>query len=110
MFYPVVNTPVLYRVLDVINSRIKYQLGTRKELQITELVLPLSRVTKEMVDGVGGKNAHLGEAAKIGLPIPAGFAITTRAYADFLAHNDLVDDINKRKMDIDPANPQTVGR
>jgi pyruvate,water dikinase len=61
-----------------------------------------------MVDWVGGKNAHLGEALKIGLPIPPGFAITTRAYADFLAHNDLVDEINKRKMEIDPANPQTV--
>ncbi|HLD48066.1 MAG TPA: PEP/pyruvate-binding domain-containing protein, partial [Desulfobaccales bacterium] len=44
----------------------------------------------------------------IGLPIPAGFAITTRAYADFLAFNDLVDDINKQKMEIDPADPQTV--
>jgi len=100
--------PVLYRVLDVINSRIKYQLGKRKELQVTELVLPLSGVTKEMVDWVGGKNAHLGEAMQIGLPIPAGFAITTRAYVDFLVHNDLVDEINRRKMDIDPANPQTV--
>ena len=100
--------PVLYRVLDVINIRIKHQLGKRKELQVTELVLPLSGVTKEMVDWVGGKNAHLGEAMKIGLPIPAGFAITTRAYVDFLAHNDLVDEINKRKMEIDPANPQTV--
>jgi pyruvate,water dikinase len=100
--------PVLYRVLDVINIRIKYQLGKRKELQVTELVLPLSEVTKEMVDWVGGKNAHLGEAMKIGLPIPAGFAITTRAYVDFLACNDLVDEINKRKMDIDPVNPQTV--
>ena len=61
-----------------------------------------------MVDWVGGKNAHLGEAVKIGLPIPAGFAITTRAYADFLAFNDLVDEINKEKMEIDPGNPQTV--
>ena len=50
-----------------------------------------------MVDWVGGKNAHLGEAMKIGLPIPAGFAITTRAYADFLAFNDLVDEINKQQ-------------
>ena len=100
--------PVLYRVLDVINIRIKHQLGKRKELQVTELVLPLSGVTKEMVDWVGGKNAHLGEAARIGLPIPAGFAITTRAYADFLAFNDLVDEVNKQKMEIDPADPQTV--
>jgi pyruvate, water dikinase len=100
--------PVLYGVLDRINSGIKDRLGEKKELPLTDLVLPLSRVDKDMVDWVGGKNAHLGEALKIGLPIPAGFAITTRAYADFLAHNDLVDEINKRKMDIDPQAPHTV--
>jgi pyruvate,water dikinase len=100
--------PFLYGVLERINGGVKDRLGKKKELPLTDPVLPLSRVTQDMVDWVGGKNAHLGEAAKIGLPIPAGFAITTRAYADFLAHNDLVDEINKRKMEIDPANPQTV--
>ncbi|MFZ5447182.1 MAG: PEP/pyruvate-binding domain-containing protein [Thermodesulfobacteriota bacterium] len=100
--------PVLYGVLDWINAKIKERLGEKKELPLTDLVLPLSMVDKEMVDWVGGKNAHLGEALKIGLPIPEGFAITTRAYADFLAFNDLVDEINKRKMDIDPQAPHTV--
>jgi pyruvate,water dikinase len=100
--------PVLYGVLDRINSGIKDRLGEKKELPLTDLVLPLSRVDQDMVDWVGGKNAHLGEASKIGLPIPAGFAITTRAYVDFLAHNDLVDEINKRKMDVDPQAPHTV--
>jgi pyruvate,water dikinase len=100
--------PVLYGVLDRINGNIKDRLGEKKELPFGAPVLALSAVNRDMVDWVGGKNAHLGEAAKIGLPIPAGFAITTRAYADFLAYNDLVDEINKKKMEIDPANPQTV--
>jgi pyruvate,water dikinase len=100
--------PVLYGVLERINGDIKGRLGEKKELPLTDPVLPLSEVNQDMVDWVGGKNAHLGEAVKIGLPIPAGFAITTRAYADFLAFNDLVDEINKQKMEIDPANPQTV--
>ncbi|MHB8067374.1 MAG: PEP/pyruvate-binding domain-containing protein [Desulfobaccales bacterium] len=103
--------PVLYRVLDVINARIKSQLEQRKELQVTKLVLPLSRVNKEMVDWVGGKSASLGEVAnRVGLPIPAGFAITTRAFDVFLAHNDLVDEINKRKMELDPQDPPTYKR
>jgi pyruvate,water dikinase len=95
-------------VLDRINGNIKDRLGEKKELPLTDPVLPLSVVNRDMVDWVGGKNAHLGEAMKIGLPIPAGFAITTRAYTDFLAFNDLVDEINKQKMEIDPGNPQTV--
>jgi pyruvate,water dikinase len=101
--------PSLYAVLDKINTGIKEQLGEKKELPVTELVLPLTRVNKDMVDAVGGKNAGLGEALnRIGLPIPPGFAITTRAYDLFLAHNDLVDEINKRKMELDPRDPQTV--
>jgi pyruvate, water dikinase len=103
--------PVLYRVLEVINSRIKHKLGERKELPVTALVLPLSEVNKEMVDWVGGKNASLGEVLnRVGLPIPAGLAITTGAYHHFLAANDLVDEINKRKMELDPQDPQTLAQ
>jgi pyruvate,water dikinase len=103
--------PVLYRVLDVINARIKNELGKRKELKVTELVLPFSRVNKEMLDWVGGKSANLGEVAnRVGLPIPHGFAITTRAFDVFLAHNDLVDEINKRKMEVDPQDPPSYKR
>ena len=101
----------LYAVLDKINAGIKAELGERKELPVADLVLPLTRVNKDMVDLVGGKNASLGEAAtRIGLPIPPGFAITTRAYELFLAENDLVDEINKRKMELDPQDPQTVAQ
>jgi pyruvate,water dikinase len=101
--------PSLYAVLDKINAGIREQLGEKKELPVTELVLPLTRVNKDMVDAVGGKNAGLGEAlTRIGLPIPPGFAITTRAYELFLAFNDLVDEINKKKMELDPGDPQTL--
>ena len=62
-----------------------------------------------MVDWVGGKNANLGEVLnRSACPSPPGFAITTRAYDDFLAHNDLVDEINKRKMEMDPAEPPNL--
>lgn len=101
--------PYLYEVLDRINFKIKEKLGERKEIPVTEWILPYSRITKEMVDWVGGKNAHLGEVLnKVRLPIPTGFAITTRAHEAFLAHNDLVDEINKRKMELDPREPQTL--
>jgi len=33
---------------------------------------------------VGGKAAHLGRAARAGLPVPPGFVVTTRAFARFL--------------------------
>jgi len=99
----------LYEVLDNLNAHIKAELGKRKELDVTELVLPYARISKEMMDWVGGKNANLGEVLnRVGLPIPPGFAITTLAYTSFLAHNDLVDEINKRKMALDPRDPATI--
>ncbi|MDP3181309.1 MAG: PEP/pyruvate-binding domain-containing protein [Desulfobaccales bacterium] len=103
--------PLLYEVLDRINARIKEPLGEKKELPVTDLILPYSRITKEMVDWVGGKSAHLGEVLNsVHLPIPAGFAITTHAFEAFLAHNDLRDEINKRKMALDPQVPQTLAQ
>jgi pyruvate,water dikinase len=42
---------------------------------------------------VGGKNASLGELTRrlgdAGIRVPEGFALSARAYRDFLAHNDL---------------------
>jgi len=37
---------------------------------------------------VGGKGASLGELSRAGLPVPAGFVITTRAFAEFIAAAD----------------------
>ena len=34
---------------------------------------------------VGGKAANLGELARLGMPVPRGFAVTTRAYAEHAA-------------------------
>jgi pyruvate,water dikinase len=78
--------PALHEVFDSINSAISQELRTRQENGTEELVLPYSRVTMDMVDWVGGKNANLGEMKnRVHLPVPDGFAITTRAFGLFLA-------------------------
>ncbi len=101
--------PVLYQVLEEINTRIKEAMGVRKELPDVPLVLPYREIDKEMMDWAGGKNANLGEARnRVHLPTPPGFAITTRAFDLFMAYNDLVDEINKLKMEIDPRKTETI--
>jgi pyruvate,water dikinase len=101
--------PLLFRVLEEINGRIKAELETRKHTPIDDLVLPYHRIHKEMADWVGGKNANLGEVRnRAGLPTPDGFAVTTRAFELFLDENDLVDEINKRKMGLDANDPGGV--
>ncbi len=45
------------------------------------LVLPLSALDRSMLPVVGGKAANLGELIRAGFPVPAGFCLTTAAYA-----------------------------
>jgi len=99
----------LFEALERININIKAELEKKKDLPATEFVLPYSLIDKEKVDWVGGKSANLGEVlTRVRLPIPEGFAITVRAFDAFFAHNDLVDEVNKRKMDMDPNDPNTI--
>ena len=101
--------PELYDILERIHRRIKEELGARKENQPPAFILEYSRITLEMVDWVGGKSANLGEVHnRVQLPIPEGFAITTRAFDALLAENDLVDEINKRTMELDAGDLETV--
>ncbi len=99
----------LFDSLDRINIHIKTELEKKKELPATEFVLPYSQVNKEKVDWVGGKSANLGEVlTRVQLPIPEGFAITVKAFDAFFHHNDLVDEVKKRKMDLDPNDLNTI--
>jgi pyruvate,water dikinase len=99
----------LFEVLERINAKVKKVLEQKKELSVRELVLTYSQIDKEKVDWVGGKSANLGEVlSRVHLPIPEGFAITVRAFDAFFNHNDLVDEVNKRKMDLDPNDLNTI--
>ncbi|MEE4276471.1 MAG: PEP/pyruvate-binding domain-containing protein, partial [Thermoleophilia bacterium] len=65
---------------------------------------------------VGGKNASLAEMiatlADAGVAVPAGFATTAAAYWEFLAHNDLDDEIAARieRFKAGKAGLATTGR
>ena len=101
--------PILFKVLEELGSSIKEEVEKRKEIPVTALVLPFSEVNREMVDWVGAKSAHLGEILnRLNLPIPKGFAITTRAFDFFLQENNLIDEINKKKIEFSGATPETV--
>ena len=101
----------LFEVLEKIKLKIDAGLGQKKELRPVEPILDYSQINKEMVDWVGGKNANLGEIhSQLKLPIPEGFAITTSAFAIFLSHNNLSEEINNKKMAIDPANPEAINQ
>jgi pyruvate,water dikinase len=99
----------LFDVLEKIDLKIKEILNRKKEVSVSELILPYSEINAEMIDWVGGKNANLGEIeSRVGLPIPKGFAVTTKAFESFLLNTDLFDKVSKKKMEIDPDDTETV--
>ena len=101
--------PELYQVLDKIHRQIREIVTQKKEHDAPALIMPFADITKEMTDWVGGKAANLGEVKnRAGLPVPRGFAITTSAFDLFLDRNDLVNEVNKRKMNIDVNEPESI--
>jgi len=55
---------------------------------------------------VGSKNANLGEMLRRGLPVPAGFAITTEMYTEYMAQTGIGMEI-ERYLDKFPGGPKT---
>jgi pyruvate,orthophosphate dikinase len=55
---------------------------------VPEYVYEFARGDRSMRDLLGGKGANLAEMTAIGLPVPDGFTITTRACVEFLNAGD----------------------
>ena len=57
---------------------------------VREFVLPYTQVSRDHIDAVGGKNAHIAEIGSLlDLAVPVGFAITTAAFMTFWEVNGL---------------------
>jgi len=101
--------PNLRAKLEEIQERIKAELESRMDTQVQERILEYSKVTREMVDAVGGKSANLGEVRnRVGLPVPRGFAITTSAFRHFFGQAGLWDEIKRIKRNIIPEAPDSL--
>ena len=88
----------LYTALEQINNQIKQIVDEQKVSHAPANVALYDRITITDADWAGGKNANLGEIRnKLNIPVPEGFAITTRAFHEFFAHNDLKEAIIRQK-------------
>jgi pyruvate,orthophosphate dikinase len=56
----------------------------RLESSVVKFIYDFAEGSKEMRDLLGGKGANLAEMTNIGLPVPPGFTITTRACQAYL--------------------------
>lgn len=88
----------LYTSLERINEQIKTIVEERKAEHAPRAVMPYDEILLKDADWAGGKNANLGEIKnRLGIPVPEGFAITTKGFHDFFEFNDLKEAIIKQK-------------
>ncbi len=80
----------LYAALDRIQNRLEAVLAGQPSYGEIPYTLPYDDLNRDWCDEVGSKNANLGEVLSVlELPIPMGFAITTRVYHEFVTHRGL---------------------
>lgn len=74
----------------------------------SKYTVDLSEVSMKDINLVGGKNASLGEMIQniesMGIKVPNGFAVTTRAYREFINFNGLQDQIIDLVTNLDDGN------
>ena len=88
-----------------IDSRISAILPGDKGILEDELTIRFDEITAERSWSIGSKNAQLGEIkAKLGLPVPDGFAITSWAYKKFMDSSGLQGEINSLLEGLNPNN------
>lgn len=86
----------LYGVIERVQWRIEEILAESKSDRIIPPVMLYRDITCGDADWVGGKNANLGEVFNhLNIPIPRGFAITTKAFHLLLDANDIKEEIIK---------------
>ncbi|GIW67626.1 MAG: phosphoenolpyruvate synthase [Candidatus Parcubacteria bacterium] len=75
-------------------------------------ILWFNEIEKEDVGIVGGKNANLGEMyqklSDLGVRVPNGFAITTKAYDYFIKYNNLEEKIKETLKNLDVYNVEKL--
>jgi pyruvate, water dikinase len=87
----------LYERFRHIQDQINLVLSQRKPPKGDQLVLPFSKIDKNLADQTGSKMANVGEVYNhLNLLVPSGFVVTSHAYQRFFEHNDLQHEIDRR--------------
>ncbi len=69
--------------------------------------IPFSQLNKTNIPTAGGKGANLGELTTLGLPVPAGFVLTTAAYDAFVQVQGLQQQIVELAQTASANDPQS---
>jgi pyruvate,water dikinase len=74
----------------------------------TELIAWFEDLSRADVPRVGGKGANLGELARAGLPVPAGFVITAQAYLQAMEEAGVREAMQAAASAVDVDSPEAL--
>lgn len=99
--------PTMFRRLD---QYVRFMLMPQPLESGPPYTLPLTEIPLDAPELVGGKAFHLGTLhSKCGLPVPAGFVITTRSFQRFFEFNGLARPIQRHLARIDVTDSRSLG-
>lgn len=100
----------LEEVFAAIDGAIAQDFDLQHRSTVTDLVLPLARVTLEMKEGTGAKAVNLAALKnELGLPAPDGFVVTAEAFSLFLRENGLFAPLRRILSRIEPRSYSNMG-
>lgn len=86
----------LYHAYERIQQEVRDELEGKRITPGGNYTFSHELITRDNLQDVGGKNANLGELKNVlKLPTADGFAISTRAFHDFMVHNNLLDTVQE---------------
>ena len=104
-------TSALESVLAMLDKNINNELEPAQRARSAELVLPFGQIRKDDVLVVGGKAANLARLGnELSIPVPAGFAVTTRATDHFLKETGIGAYIERRMAQLESGKRADVDR
>jgi pyruvate,water dikinase len=83
---------------------------TGGDMATGKLIFWLDELCKEQSEVVGKKCANLGELTRAGFTVPPGFALTVKAYEEFLTATGVIHEVQRyfTTFVADPNNPQDM--
>lgn len=101
----------LYDAYKRIDQQVQYFLPGSAGVKQDHFTIDFHHLRRERSWSVGSKNAQLGEMkARLGLPVPDGFAISAWAYKHFVDSNNLQEKIDKLMERIDLESHEDLSR
>lgn len=80
----------LFVAFERIRHQVQEELAGRHSFPNVSLTIPLDDLNRDANEEAGNKLANLGDIKNVlGLAVPDGFVITTKAFFDFMEHNKL---------------------